>query len=61
MYIPKAKGEQLDRIAELYGTKRRDLETDEELRARLLSIVNQHYINLAITFYNFIEGRKGGH
>lgn len=45
----------------LLGTSRRDLETDEELRARLLSIVNQHYINLAITFYNFIEGRKGGH
>mgnify|MGYP000518632482 CR=1 FL=1 len=59
--ITIAQGKELDMYAVLLGTSRRDLETDEELRARLLSIVNQHYINLAITFYNFIEGRKGGH
>ena len=59
--ITIAQGKELDMYAVLLGTSRRDLETDEELRARLLSIVHQHYINLAITFYNFIEGRKGGH
>lgn len=59
--ITIAQGKELDMYVVLLGTSRRDLETDEELRARLLSIVNQHYINLAITFYNFIEGRKGGH
>ena len=59
--ITIAQGKELDKYAVLLGTSRRDLETDEELRARLLSIVHQHYINLAITFYNFIEGRKGGH
>ena len=59
--ITIAQGKELDMYAVLLGTSRRDLETDEELRARLLSIVHQHYINLAITFYNFIEGRKGEH
>jgi hypothetical protein len=56
-----AQGKELDKYAVLLGTSRRDLETDEELRARLLSIVNQHYINLVIAFYNFIEERKGEH
>ena len=59
--ITIAQGKELDKYAVLLGTSRRDLETDKELRARLISIVNQHYINLATTFYNFIEERKGGH
>lgn len=41
MYISKAKGEQLDRLAELCGTKRRylGLESDRALRKRLIGII----------------------
>ena len=41
MYIPKAKGEQLDRFAELYRTKRKywGLESGRALRKRLIRII----------------------
>ena len=65
MYIPKAKGEQLDRFAELYGTKRKylGLESDKALRKRLRRIVQGNGLgkeNIIKRLINKLR-RKGGH
>ena len=65
MYIPKAKGQNLDRFAELCGTKRKylGLESDRALRKRLIEIIRGTGLGRESIIKRLVNKlrRKGGH